>query len=647
MIGTLLGNRYEVVEKIGEGGMAFVYKAKDTLLNRFVAVKVLKPEYSQDKVFVDKFKGEATSVASLNDNNIVNIFDVGSQDSINYIVMEYVDGKTLKQIINDNHRLSSSDAVKISIQIAKALDCAHRNNIIHRDIKPHNILMTNDGLVKVTDFGIAKASNSVTITNSNKVIGSAHYFSPEQAKGSYVDFRTDIYSLGVVMYEMVTGKVPFDADSPVSIALKHIQEQIVEPKAIVNEIPDSLNKLILKALEKEPIKRYQSAREMLVDLQKINNNQDLDIEVNNFDEDATRVLDASAINNAIGKNQKKNPNQDLPEDGYDEEDYDEDDYGEEDEPPKSSKKKKKIISAAVIILILIIGVVAGVLANNKFGGASSDAEVPKIVGLNKDEAKKQVESAKLNYVEVGTEKSSKPAGTVTRCYPAEGTKVKVNSDVRVYISSGETASTMPNLTDMDLASAKDIINSNGLKLGNVSYQYSDAVAKDNVISQTPSADSPIDSNTVVDLVVSKGSEYKSTKVPNLKNTTLDQAGNMLANANLKLGSTFAENTTDKSMDGKIFEQSVDPDSQVKEGTVISVKYYKYKQPEPASSTTQPSGGSGNAAAGSPPASPASKDSSGGASEPGKDTKPATPAAPSGTPADKPAGTDTPTPPKQQ
>jgi serine/threonine-protein kinase len=594
MIGTLLGNRYEVVEKIGEGGMALVYKAKDTLLNRFVAVKILKPEYTQDKAFVDKFKGEATSVASLNDNNIVNIFDVGSQNNINYIVMEYVNGKTLKQIIKDNHRLSSSDAVKISIQIARALDCAHRNNIIHRDIKPHNILVTNDGVVKVTDFGIAKASNSATITNSNKVIGSAHYFSPEQAKGSYVDFRTDIYSLGIVMYEMVTGKVPFDADSPVSVALKHIQEQIVEPKAIVNEIPDSLNKLILKALEKEPIKRYQSAREMLVDLQKINNNQDLNIEINNFDEDATRVLDASAINNAIGKKQKINLNQNIPED-----DYDEDDYEEEEEPPKSPKKKKIVISAAVIILILIVGVVAGVLANNKFGGSSSsDAEVPKIIGLNKDEAKKQVESAKLNYVEVGTEKSSKPAGTVTRCYPSEGTKVKVNSDVRVYISSGETASTMPNLKDMDLASAKDIINSNGLKLGNVSYQYSDTVAKDNVISQTPDVDSPIDSSTVVDLVVSKGPEYKTTKVPNLKNATLDQAGNMLANANLKLGSTFSEDTTDKSLDGKIFEQSVDPDSEVKEGTAISVKYYKYKQPEPASSTTQPSGGNSGTTVGS-------------------------------------------------
>lgn len=595
MIGTLLGNRYEVVEKIGEGGMALVYKAKDTLLNRFVAVKILKPEYTQDKAFVDKFKGEATSVASLNDNNIVNIFDVGSQNNINYIVMEYVNGKTLKQIIKDNHRLSASDAVKISIQIARALDCAHRNNIIHRDIKPHNILVTNDGVVKVTDFGIAKASNSVTITNSNKVIGSAHYFSPEQAKGSYVDFRTDIYSLGIVMYEMVTGKVPFDADSPVSVALKHIQEQIIEPKAIVNEISDSLNKLILKALEKEPIRRYQSAREMLADLQKINNNQDLNIEVNNFDEDATRILDASAINNAIGKKQRLNLNQDMSEDDYEDDNED----GDDEEKPKSSKKKKILITAAIVILVLIVGVVAGVLANNKFGGApSSDVEVPKIIGLNKDEAKKQVEGAKLNYVEVGTEKSSKPAGTVTRCYPSEGTKVKVNSDVRVYISSGETASTMPNLKDMDLASAKDIINSNGLKLGNVSYQYSDTVAKDNVISQTPDVDSPIDSNTVVDLVVSKGPEYKTTKVPDLKNVTLDQAGNMLANANLKLGSTFSEDTSDKSLDGKIFEQSVDPNSDVKEGTAISVKYYKYKQPEPASSTTQPSGGNSGTTAGS-------------------------------------------------
>lgn len=589
MIGTLLGNRYEVVEKIGEGGMALVYNAKDNLLNRFVAVKVLKAEYSQDKAFVDKFKGEATSVASLNDNNIVNIFDVGSQDKTNYIVMEYVDGKTLKQIIKDNHRLSYSDAVKISIQIARALDCAHRNNIIHRDIKPHNILVTNDGVVKVTDFGIAKASNSATITNSNKVIGSAHYFSPEQAKGSYVDFRTDIYSLGIVLYEMVTGKVPFDADSPVSVALKHIQEQIVPPKTIVNEIPDSLNKLIVKALEKEPIKRYQSAREMLLDLQKINNNQDLFIEINNFDEDATRILDASAINNAIGKKQKVNLNQNkLPIDDYED---DEDDDDNEEDKPKSSKKKKIVISVAIIILVLIVGIVAGVLANNKLigGTSSSDIEVPKIIGLSKDDAKKQVESSKLNYVEVGSEKSNKPAGTVTRCYPSEGTKVKANSDVRVYISSGETASTMPNLKDMDLASAKDIISSNGLKFGNATYQYSDTVPKDTVISQTPDADSAIDSNTVVNLIVSKGPEYKTTKVPDLKNATIDQATNMLANSNLKLGSAFSEDTSDKTLDGKIFEQSVDADSDVKEGTAISVKYYKYKQPDAATQTNQPAG----------------------------------------------------------
>lgn len=576
MIGTLLGNRYEIIEKIGEGGMALVYKAKDNLLNRFVAVKVLKAEFSEDKSFVDKFKGEATSVASLNDNNIVNIFDVGTQDNLNYIVMEYIDGKTLKQIIKDHHRLNYNDTVKISIQIAKALDCAHKNNIIHRDIKPHNILVTNNGVIKVTDFGIAKASNSATITNTNKVIGSAHYFSPEQAKGSYVDFRTDIYSLGIVMYEMVTGKVPFDADSPVSVALKHIQEQIISPKAILNDIPDNLNKLILKALEKEPIKRYQSAREMLIDLQKINNNQDLNIEFNNFEDDATRILDASSINSALLKKQQPSLKQnkfDLNE----EDDYENDDDEEiESVKSKSSKKKKAIISAIIIILVLIVGIVAGILANNKLSsGTSTDVVVPNIIGINKDDAKKAVESIKLNYVEVGSEKSNKPAGTVTRCYPAEGTNVKTNTDVRVYISSGETSSTMPNLNDMDLASAKDIINSNGLNLGNVSSQFSDTVPKDNIISQSPAADSPIASNATVYLVVSKGPQYKSTKVPDLKNITIDQATNLLNNANLKLGSTSSEATHDKSLDGKIFEQSTDADLDVKEGTPINVKYYKY------------------------------------------------------------------------
>ncbi|EET86940.1 serine/threonine protein kinase [Clostridium carboxidivorans P7] len=268
MIGTMLGNRYELLEKIGEGGMALVYKAKCHLLNRYVAVKILKEQYSDDKEFVEKFKREATAVASLSDNNIVNIYDVGTQGDINYIVMEYVNGKTLKQIIREQGKIPTAKTANLAIQIARALDCAHRNNIIHRDIKPQNILVTNEGVVKVTDFGIAKASNSVTITNSSKVMGSAHYFSPEQARGSFVDCRTDIYSLGIVIYEMCTGRVPYDADSPVSVALKHIQEPVIPPKQLNENIPDNLNKLILKAVEKEPIKRYQTIKDMLTDLRK-------------------------------------------------------------------------------------------------------------------------------------------------------------------------------------------------------------------------------------------------------------------------------------------------------------------------------------------------------------------------------------------
>ncbi len=314
MIGTTLGNRYEVLEKIGEGGMAIVYKGKDKLLNRNVAVKILKEQFSSDTEFVKKFKREATAAASLSNNHIVNIYDVGSDNDINYIIMEYVSGKTLKQVIKENGKLAPNRAVELSIQIVKALECAHKNNIIHRDIKPHNILVTDDGTAKVTDFGIAKASNSVTITNSNRIMGSAHYFSPEQAKGSFVDFRTDIYSLGIVMYEMVTGRVPYDADSPVSVALKHIQEPVVPPKELDENIPDSLNKLILKAVEKEPIRRYQTMTAMLLDLNKIQNNQNPNIVDDDFEEDMTRIMDPADVNNAISaannQNDKNNDNDD-------------------------------------------------------------------------------------------------------------------------------------------------------------------------------------------------------------------------------------------------------------------------------------------------------------------------------------------------
>lgn len=363
MIGKMLGNRYELLEKIGEGGMAEVYKAKCHSLNRFVAVKILKAEYSSDKDFVEKFKREATAAASLSDNNIVTIYDVGTEDGINYIVMEYVKGKTLKDIIREKRRLSNEETVEVAIQIAKALSCAHKNNIIHRDIKPHNIMVTEDGMVKVTDFGIAKASNSVTITNTSKVLGSAHYFSPEQAKGSYVDFRTDIYSLGIVIYEMITGRVPFNADSPVSVALKHIQETPVPPKDINSSIPNSLNNLILKAIEKEPIKRYQSIKEMLSDLEKIKNDWNYNIPITTFDNDETRVMDPVNI-----------------EDEYEEDDED------KIKKPMDKKKKRILILSISVVLVFVLGILAAYFAF-KGTGSKGDVAIPNIVGLKSDEAK--------------------------------------------------------------------------------------------------------------------------------------------------------------------------------------------------------------------------------------------------------------------
>lgn len=559
MVGTVLGNRYELMEKVGEGGMAVVYKAKCRLLNRFVAVKILKEEYSKDKEFVEKFKREATAAASLSDNNIVNIYDVGSEGDINYIVLEYVDGKTLKQIIREYGKLTHKTAVGISIQIAKALDCAHKHNIIHRDIKPHNILVTEDGLVKVTDFGIAKASSSVTITNSNRVIGSAHYFSPEQAKGSYVDCRTDIYSLGIVMYEMVTGKVPYDADSPVSVALKHIQEQVVPPKQLNNSIPESLNKLILKAIEKEPIRRYQNMREMLADLKKVQNNQEINIITEDFEDESTRIMDPVRVD-------------------------DKNDYYEE---PKKDKRKKKalLVSVAILIIFLVGGlswyIVSKKLANPNNPVLGSDVQIPQIIGLTKEEAQKLIVDKGLNFTIVRYDKSDKKAGTVLDCSPQPGTMVKSQSEVRVVISNGPNNAVIPDLTGIDITQAKDIINNSGFKLGKVDYRYDDNTQENTVISQNPAPDSDASSNNVISLVVSKGPEVKVTEVPDLSGKKLEQAQALLMNSKLVLGTKTEVLTSDKTKDGIIFSQSKDANSKVKEGTEISVSYYKYSENAPS------------------------------------------------------------------
>ena len=298
LIGKIVGNRYEIISEAGTGGMATVYKAKDRVLNRNVAVKVLKDEYTTDQDFIKRFNSEAQSAAALSHPNIVSIYDVGHEEENNlyYIVMELIKGKTLKEIINKDGSISWKWAVNIAIQIASALEEAHKHGIIHRDIKPHNIIITEDGTAKVTDFGIAKAVSNSTITAFGTTIGSVHYFSPEQAKGGITDARSDLYSLGVVMYEMLTGKVPFDADTPVSVALMHMQEKPKEPIELNSDIPMAVNKIVVKAMRKEPVERYQTASEMLADLSEALKDPNGDfVVIENKDGEYTRVIQAVKI----------------------------------------------------------------------------------------------------------------------------------------------------------------------------------------------------------------------------------------------------------------------------------------------------------------------------------------------------------------
>ncbi|MBZ9635861.1 Stk1 family PASTA domain-containing Ser/Thr kinase [Clostridium sp. FP1] len=559
MIGTMLGSRYELLEKIGEGGMAIVYKAKCHLLNRNVAVKILKEEFSNNIDFMEKFKKEAASAASLSSNYIVNIYDVGQENDINYIVMEYIKGKTLKQVILQNGSMNNSQVIDYGIQIAKALQCAHKNNIIHRDIKPHNILVTEDGTVKVTDFGIAKASSSVTITNTSTVMGSAHYFSPEQAKASFVDFRTDIYSFGIVLYEMVTGRVPYDAESPVSVALKHIQEPVVPPKDINDNVPENLNKLILKAIEKEPIKRYQTANEMLLDLQRIQKNSEYTVTTNTMENEYTRVMAPVNV-----------------------EDYEKPEVPKNEKPKINKKNKTKIIvSVAVILLIVLLGA-AGVIYKGIFGDknvkVTAQLLVPKIIGLDKVEAKKTVEEKGLIYTEIGEENSEKPKGAVVECWPKEGTEIEANKEVRVKVSKGPEGLPVPYVKELDEASAKAAIEQKGLVLGNVTKEFSESVASGIVISQDPSAESLVQKGDKVNLVISKGADVKWSKVPELFGLSQNEAKGVLQNSNLKLGNTNEVETKDKSQDGKIFNQTIPANTKVEQGNSVGFSYYRYKEP---------------------------------------------------------------------
>lgn len=550
MIGRTLGNRYELVEKIGSGGMSFVYKARCSLLNRYVAVKVLRPEFTSDENFVKKFRQESQAAASLSHQNIVSIYDVGDDGDTYYIVMEYIEGKTLKQLIREKGRLEPRHAAEIAQQICRALVHAHRNHIVHRDIKPHNILVTKDGIAKVTDFGIARAVTSSTVTNTGSVIGSVHYFSPEQARGGYIDEKSDLYSLGIVLYEMVTGRVPFEGESPISIALKHIQETVTPPAEIVQGIPAGLEQIIMKAVQKDPISRYERAEQMQADLKAFINNGGILFE--NFD--AKEETSPTIVMPAVGKDSTRKKKEASVRTG---------------KKNKGTAKNKTYIIAALVL--------AGLIALG-FGGSMlfrelltvDTVEVPYIIGKTQEEAEKELKNKGLT-MEVREKRNSPDyeAGVVMLQHPKEGIENKVSNPVLVIISLGPEKTEVPYLINKSSSEALAELKQKGLIEGEIKPSPSETVTVGVVMDQSPRSGIMVDEGTPVDLVVSSGPKIQQIPVPSVVGLDLHRAKTKLQNAGMILADTYPEES-DLVPEGYVIRQSVPPNTVVEEGASIGL-----------------------------------------------------------------------------
>ena len=558
--GKLLGGRYEIIEKIGNGGMATVYRATDKVLKRDVAVKILRDEFTTDEEFIKRFEVEAQSAARLTHPNIVSIYDVGVEDNFNYIVMELIRGKTLKEIIlEEKGPLPWKWSVNVAIQIASALETAHRNNIIHRDIKPHNIIITEDGIAKVTDFGIAKAVSNSTITAFGTTIGSVHYFSPEHARGGFTDAKSDLYSLGVVLYEMVTGRVPFDADTPVSVALKHMQEKPEEPIEVNPNVPMAVNKIIMKALQKDTNLRYQTATDMLDDLRKALKDPDGDfVDDEEYDPTAkTQVLHTEMYNNVRGD---KKQNEDNKKDG---------------KFKAFIKKHKKLSIFIGLILLFTLSLGGTMLALNLTNPAEVD--MPNVVGLSKDEAKQNIEEAKLVF-EVASEEYNKdvPEGFVISqkaeddlgdfTTTPQNKKVKEGSKVLVKISKGQEKTTVPNVEGKEKEEAIKMLEDAKLQV-EVIEETSKTVKEGYVISQETEPDSEAFAGDTVKIHVSTGTGIKQVTVISVIGQDEATAKSNLENLGLKVNVTYKEATSNN---GKVTAQSIDANKTVDEGTTITI-----------------------------------------------------------------------------
>ena len=599
--GIFLGKRYEVLSKIGAGGMADVYKGKDHMLNRYVAIKVLKKEFKEDENFVRKFRSEAQAAAGLIHPNVVNVYDVGEDRGLYYMVMELVEGITLKEYIDKKGRLSHKETISIAIQMCTGIGVAHAANIIHRDIKPQNIIISKDGKVKVTDFGIAKATTSNTI--SSNAMGSVHYTSPEQARGGFSDQKSDIYSIGITLYEMVTGQVPFDGDSTVSVAIKHLQEEITPPSEIVPDIPYSLEQIILKCTQKNGERRYKNTDELIQDLKRSLVDPDGDFVIipplGNAD---TVIITDEELDDIRSSYDEEDDFDEYDEDEYgDEEEFDEydeddDEYDEYDDDEEYGGKGKKgkgsddvnprmkkvmkiltIVVAIIIVFILVfaIGKAAGIFKGG-FGIDTVDTDektkvkVPNVVGMTEDEAKKTLNKKGLGFKVVAREESKKyEEGTVSKQKTEAGKRVAKNTTIQVVVSSGLVGDeiTVPNVSNMSESEAQKALEDAGFEKITSDFAYSDSVAEGDVIGTTPAANARATKDTEIVMKVSKGSEKKT--VPNVVGQQDGDAQNAITAAGLTVGTVTYEYYDDVPK-GQVVSQTVAGGKKVAPGTSVGL-----------------------------------------------------------------------------
>lgn len=620
-IGMIIGDRYEILERIGTGGMSDVYKAKDHKLNRQVAVKVLKQEFSENANFVSKFRIEAQAAAGLAHPNIVNVYDVGEENGVYFIVMELVEGITLKKYIEKKARLSVKEAVSIAIQVSMGIEAAHNNHIIHRDIKPQNIIISKEGKVKVTDFGIAKAATSNTITSN--VMGSVHYTSPEQARGGYSDEKSDIYSLGITMFEMLTGRVPFNGETTVAIAIKHIQEEMPSPRDYVSEIPVSVEQIVFKCCQKSPDRRYQTMGELIVDLKRSLMTPDEDfVKVIDPDEDgSTKMITDSDMERIKKQSQhrdsleeaihlrkeadvkrsarKKYVVEEEDEEEEDEDDaeyyeseyeyYEEDDEDDEDEEDYDPKMERittvlAVVAAVLVgcIVLFLVGNAVGLFEFDLFGRGNTSAQeeeqeeeekeqvaMVEVVGKNVDDVKVTLLNLGLTPEIEYQESIEYEPGIVMKASEEPGTMLTEGSNVVLTVSAGSEGVEVPDVVGMSEAEGVATLSKKGFVVNKTSG-YDAYIKEGNIITQSPSAGSKAPGGTAVTIRISLGEENAKVRVPDLMAKSEEEAMALLVEAGLDMGVVSEVNHEDAALSGLVCYQSYSVGSYVEEGTKVDI-----------------------------------------------------------------------------